>query len=1262
MQALRRALEATSPGDKSGQVGSAITTFTLAATGGTSPYTWTATGLPGGVTVASNGDVSGTPTESGTFDVTATATDSATPTAATDDVTFAFTVTPAASLIPIADIQGTGDTSPLLGQNVKTRGIVTAAYPAGGFFGFYIQTPGTGEANIDLGTHTASDAVFVRQTTGSVTAAPGDYVEVTGEVTEFAGATQVQAQPADITVLTETVDDIVTTTTATWPRSAAAKESLEGMRYRPTGAFTVTNTFSTNNFGEVGLASGTKPLIQRTEVELPGPAGSSATEADNAARAVVLDDASSTNFLLTGNTAACTPRPSGCLLNGNLTPPYISTTEPVRVGASTTFNADVIFTQGGSPSAPTYRFQPLTTVVGPANTGSPATFANTRTPAPDEALINEVGDADLKIASFNVLNYFTTLGDANDDNIGDGGCTSFRDRDGDGNTVSGGCNQRGAWDPLDFERQQSKIVAAINALDADVVGLMEIENSATLGEAADEATNSLVAALNDDAGAGTWAANPSSTELPASGMDVITNAIIFKPASVDRVGQARALGTLSDSGEAFNNAREPIGQVFEADAGGDPFLFVVNHFKSKGSAGPNPGDADSGDGQGASNGSRKLQAAALRDWVADVQTETTVESVVLAGDFNAYSMEDPLQVLYTAGYTNVEQEFDNGEYSYSFSGLSGSLDHILVNDAALDRSTGTDIWNINGGESLALEYSRYNYHGTDFHAEGPYRSSDHDPVVLGLLNEAPAAEPVDIQILGTNDFHGRILNEDGSNGTSNGPTAGASILSGAVKQLRTAEPNTVFAAAGDLIGASTFESFILKDEPTIDALNAAGLDVSAVGNHEFDQGWDDLVNRVIPRAEWEYIGANVDKPGAPAAELLEPTFVKEMDGVQVGFIGAVTEHLDELVSPAGIQGVVIEDIVAATNREADALEAAGVDVIVLLVHEGSAGTTCATMDDDPTSDFGSIITGVNDKVDAIVSGHTHLAYNCSFPVAGWSDRPVKERPVVSAGQYGQKLNQLLLTVDPTTGQVETQAQNILNLKGQTAPFAANYPTDPAVTTIVNQAIADAGPLGAVELGKIAAPFYRAKLADGSTENRGGESTLGNLVAEVQRWATPATVGGAQIAFMNPGGLRADMVGNTGDFPRTLTYRQAANVQSFANTLVKMDLTGAQLKTVLEQQWQPTGASRPFLRLGASEGFTYTYNASKAAGSRITGMWLNGQPIGLATSYSVTANSFLAGGGDNFTAFAGGTGRRDTGQVDLAAMVKYMEEFANTSPG
>ena len=159
--------------------------------------------------------------------------------------------------------------------------------------------------------------------------------------------------PAGITVVDETVAPVVTSTTATWPRAAAQKESLEGMRYRPTGDFTVSNTFSTNNFGEVGLAQGTKPLIQPTEVERPGPAGSSAAEADNLARAVVLDDGASTNFLLSGDAATCNPRPSGCLLNGNLTPPYVSTTDPIRVGAAATFTADVIFTQGGSPSAPT---------------------------------------------------------------------------------------------------------------------------------------------------------------------------------------------------------------------------------------------------------------------------------------------------------------------------------------------------------------------------------------------------------------------------------------------------------------------------------------------------------------------------------------------------------------------------------------------------------------------------------------------------------------------------------------------------------------------------------------------------------------------------------------------------------------------------------------------------------------------------------------------------------------------------------------------
>ena len=266
-------------------------------------------------------------------------------------------------------------------------------------------------------------------------------------------------------------------------------------------------------------------------------------------------------------------------------------------------------------------------------------------------------------------------------------------------------------------------------------------------------------------------------------------------------------------------------------------------------------------------------------------------------------------------------------------------------------------------------------------------------------------------------------------------------MAGAVKQLRADNPNTVFAAAGDLIGASTFESFIDQDKPTIDALNSAGLEVSSVGNHEFDQGYDDLVNRVMkpydastnPKggAKWEYIAANrqVRPTGLDA---LTPTWTKTMNGVKVGFVGAVTEHLPELVSPAGIADIEVTDIVTAVNAKADELKADGADIVVMLVHEGAGGTDCAAMDDDPTSDFGSIITGIDDNVDAIVSGHTHLEYNCEFTVQDWAARvvTVTKRPVVSAGQYGAALNQIVFDVDPDTDEVLAKRQAVLRAQGR----------------------------------------------------------------------------------------------------------------------------------------------------------------------------------------------------------------------------------------
>ena len=380
-------------------------------------------------------------------------------------------------------------------------------------------------------------------------------------------------------------------------------------------------------------------------------------------------------------------------------------------------------------------------------------------------------------------------------------------------------------------------------------------------------------------------------------------------------------------------------------------------------------------------------------------------------------------------------------------------------------------------------------------------------------------------------------------------------------------------------------------------------------------------------------------------------------------MGAVTEDLPALVSPGGIEEIHVTDVVDEVNDAAADLKADGADIVVMLVHEGAPNTNCATMDDDPASDFGSIITGVSDDVDAIVSGHTHLEYNCSFPVAGWAGRDVTDRPVVSAGQYGAALNKIVFEVDVATGDVVAKTQSVLKLKvANGGPF--NYPVDAPTQAIVDAALAEAAVLGAVPLGEIAGPIKRGYLANGTTENRGVESTLGNLVAEVQRWQTSEPeAGSAQIAFMNPGGLRTDMTGvGTGPFPRVVNYKQAAEVQPFANGLVNMDLTGAQIKAALEQQWQPGGASRPFLKLGASEGFTYTSDPDAAQGSRITGMWLDGVPIVPATVYSVTVNSFLSTGGDNFSAFVGGLDKAEAGLTDLQAMVNYLDEFANTGEG
>ncbi len=580
------------------------------------------------------------------------------------------------------------------------------------------------------------------------------------------------------------------------------------------------------------------------------------------------------------------------------------------------------------------------------------------------------------------------------------------------------------------------------------------------------------------------------------------------------------------------------------------------------------------------------QAKSLLKFVNGI-AKGSKSDVYLVGDFNSYAKEDPIKVFTDAGWSDLLFTHARGQYTYTFDGELGSLDHVIASPAATDKVNKAAVWSINSPEWAGREYP-----GTAAEAGTPFRSSDHDPILVGVTAEGGPGF-VDIDLVTVNDFHGRI--------EQSAPSGGIAALSSAVKQIRAQNPNTIFAAAGDMIGASTFTSFIQQDVPTIEALNAAGLDVSAVGNHEFDQGFADLTDRVMPMALWEYLGANVYEKGTKTPALPE-YFIQKFDGVSIGFVGAVTDELPSLVSPAGIEDIDVGDPAEAANRVADQLSdgdgANGeADIIVLLVHEGAATTALADATDD--SRFGKIVNATvntnTSNVDAIVSGHTHLAYN----------HVINGHPVISSGQYGERFSRMDIQYNKDADTF-TMKNELFNLMDGTTPL---YPDDPAVAPIVADAVAVADELGSVEIGEATEEFGRALqpgVVDGVptlVENRGGESTLGNLVADVQLWALNSDQPrGVQIAFMNPGGLRADL--DQGP----VTYREAANVQPFANTLVTLQLTGAQIKSVLEEQWQPATASRPFLKLGINKEFTYTYDPTAPAGSHITEMLLNGNPI------------------------------------------------------
>ncbi|OMH23673.1 multifunctional nuclease/2',3'-cyclic-nucleotide 2'-phosphodiesterase/5'-nucleotidase/3'-nucleotidase [Tersicoccus phoenicis] len=1149
---------------------------------------------------------------------------SASPTSSpTVDPTSSPTTAPA-TVTPIARIQGSGSSSGLINQTVTTRGRVTAAYPTGGFNGYYLQTAGTG-GDVDLTTHRASDAVFVYSpaTVGDVKV--GDYIQVTGTVGEYYGLTQLSVPGGGVTALTEAAPEVKATTVGL-PTDEAQKESLEGMLVAPAGDFTVTDNYSLNRYGEIGLTPGSSPLLTPTVAVAPGAAARAAA-AQNTAKTVRLDDGATTDFL-------------GGAANQALPLPYLTPDKPIRVGAQATFTTDVVLDYRNNA----WKYQPLVPLTAEnADTVQPATFRDTRQAAP-----KNVAGA-VKIATFNMLNYFTTTGDSLP------GCRAYTDRAGNPVTVKDGCQARGAWDAANLKRQQDKHVTAINGLTADVVALEEIENSAKFGEDRDDALKRLVAALNAGTGTDTWAYVPSPAAVPPlADEDVIRTAFIYKKAAVQPVGDsAILLGS-----PAYTNAREPLAQVFTPVGAPDASRFMVigNHFKSKGASGATGGNVDSGDGQGAYNADRVRQADALLAFAEAQKKDTGVTKVFLVGDFNSYAKEDPVQRILAAGY--VSQGAKTGKQTYAFGGAVGSLDHVFASPEADAAVTGADIWDINADEPVALEYSRYNNNATNFYRPDAYRSSDHDPILVGLNPASPAGGSTEINLLNINDLHGRI-----DSNTVN--------MAGTVEQLKAAAPSgqTVVLSAGDNIGASLFASSVAQDQPTIDVLNALGMTASAVGNHEFDQGWPDLRDRVRTAADWSYLGANVYAKGTKKPVLDEYRIV-DVKGVKVAVIGTVTQETPTLVSPGGITDLDFGDPVEAVNRVATRLhEAKLADVIVAEYHEGAgAGTPDkATLAQEVAAGgaFAKIVTGTSPWVNAIFTGHTQKQYAWEGAVPG---QPGKTRPILQTGSYGENIGQITLTWDPATSAVT--GHHVRNVPRTSTPadqLVATYPAVAKVKQITDAALAKAAEVGNQPVGKVTGDITTAFIGT-SRDDRASESTLGHLVADalLDRLKDPA-VGGAEISVVNPGGLRNELYyasadpNNPQDQNGTITYAEANAVLPFVNNLWTTSLTGAQVKTLLEQQWQPAGGSRSFLALSVSKNMTFTFDPAQPAGAKVTSVRVNGQPLDPARSYRVGTFSFLAQGGDNFTVFKEGTNTRDSGLIDRDAWIAYLKANSPVSP-
>ena len=564
-------------------------------------------------------------------------------------------------------------------------------------------------------------------------------------------------------------------------------------------------------------------------------------------------------------------------------------------------------------------------------------------------------------------------------------------------------------------------------------------------------------------------------------------------------------------------------------------------------------------------------------------------------------------------------------------------------------------------------------------------------VACGSSSRNP--DPVTISLIGMNDFHGNLLPPSGSvtvkdpaNAAGTKVSAGGiAYLTSLIKELKAQNPgNTLVVGAGDLIGATPITSALFHDEPTVDALGQMGLDITSVGNHEFDKGRDELLRMqnggCFPKtadgsrgnigvdtcmtdgkfagAKFKFLAANVidQKTGST---LFAPYEIRSVGGVNIGFIGLTLKDTPSVVTPAGVAGFTFNDEVETVNRLIPELKSKGAMSIVVLIHQGGT-TTATTVNDKTCPGISGDIVNLTDKfdpaVDVVISGHTHQEYNCTRPDG---------KLLTQTGFYGRVVSKIDITIDTMQKKVLSKSANnivaindvgVKDAAGALIPLPAGMkaqPKDAAMAALVQRYVDLSAPINNSVIGTLAAPLTR-------TQNSAGESKMGDLVGDIYLAGSSGPAYGnkaAQIAFSNVGGIRTDLTTSL-----QVTFGQLFAVMPFGNNLTTMDLTGAQILRLLEQQWeapQPAGGRV----MQVSNGFSYTWDGSKPAGAAAgTGnrvvadsMKLNGTPIDLSKTYRVTVNNFMSTGGDNFTVLKSGTNVQQ-GDVDIDAGAAYFRKF------